>query len=77
VNAVDYRGYTPLLQAVQYDRDSPDIVRMLLDRGANANAAAEGQTAVSIAARRGDTALTRLLRDAAAAARGPNSRPQQ
>jgi ankyrin repeat protein len=67
VNAADYRGYTPLMHAAQYDRDSLDIVRMLLARGANANVTAEGQTPVSIAARRGETALTRLLREAAAA----------
>lgn len=66
VNATDYRGFTPLMHAAQYDRDSLDIVRMLLARGANANVTAEGQTPVSIAARRGDTALTRLLRNAAA-----------
>src|SRR5262249_15915094 len=67
VNAVDYRGYTPLLQAVQYDRDAIEIVTLLLARGADLNAVAEGNTAVSIAARRGETELTRLLRDAVAA----------
>jgi ankyrin repeat protein/mono/diheme cytochrome c family protein len=74
VNAVDYRGYTPLLQAVQYDRDSPDIVKLLLERGANVHAVAEGQTALTIAARRGDTELTRFLREATAAARSNTSR---
>jgi len=66
INATDYRGYTALMHAAQYDRDAPDIVRMLLARGANANVTAEGQTPLSIAARRGDTALTRLLREAVA-----------
>jgi ankyrin repeat protein len=74
VNAVDYRGYTPLLQAVQYDRDSIELVKLLLARGANVTAVAEGQTAVSIAARRGETELTRLLREATAGARGNSSR---
>jgi len=74
VNAKDYRGYTPLMQAAQYDRDSPEMIRALLARGANANATAEGQTPASIAARRGDTELARLLRDAAAAARSHDSR---
>jgi ankyrin repeat protein len=69
VNAMDYRGYTPLMHATQYDRDEPEIVRLLLARGATVNVTAEGQTPVSIAARRGDTELTRLLREAAAAAR--------
>ena len=76
VNAVDYRGYTPLMHATQYDRDSPEIVRLLLARGANPNVTGEGQTPVSIAARRGETELTRLLRDAAAAARTSGSRQQ-
>jgi ankyrin repeat protein len=62
------------MQAAQYDRDSPEIIRALLARGANVNATAEGQTPVSIAARRGDTELTRLLREAAAAARSNGSR---
>jgi ankyrin repeat protein len=66
-NAVDYRGYTPLMHATQYDRDSPEVVRLLLSHGANVNVTAEGQTPMSIAARRGDTELTRLLREAAAA----------
>jgi ankyrin repeat protein len=66
VNAADYRGYTPLLQAIQYDRDSLDLVKLLLDRGADIHAVAEGNTAVSIAARRGETELTRLLRETAA-----------
>ena len=66
VNAADYRGYTPLMHAAQYDCDSLDVVRMLLARGANANVTAEGQTPASIAARRGETALTHLLREAAA-----------
>ncbi|PWT79623.1 MAG: hypothetical protein C5B57_13640 [Blastocatellia bacterium] len=66
VNATDYRGYTPLMHAAQYDRDSPELIRLLLDHGADVNATGEGQTAISIAERRGDTALTRLLREAAA-----------
>ena len=67
VNAVDYRGYTPLMHATQYDRDSPELVRLLLSRGANVNVKGEGQTPLSIAARRGETELTRLLREALAA----------
>jgi len=46
---------------------------LLLVRGANVNVTAEGQTPTSIAARRGDTELTRLLREAAAAARTTGS----
>ena len=68
VNAADYRGYTPLMHAAQYDRDALDVVRLLLDYGANANVIAEGQTAASIAARR-------LLREAAAQATGTRQQP--
>jgi ankyrin repeat protein len=70
VNATDYRGYTPLMHAAQYDRDALEVVRMLLAFGANANVTAEGQTAASIAAQRGDTALACLLREAAAQTNG-------
>jgi ankyrin repeat protein len=75
VNAADYRGYTPLMHAAQYDRDALDVVRLLLAYGANANVIAEGQTAASIAARRGDTDLTCLLREAAAQATGTRQQP--
>lgn len=67
VNAVDHRGYTPLLLAAQYDREAPELVRLLLERGADLEATAEGETALSLAARRGETAVTRLLREAGAA----------
>jgi ankyrin repeat protein len=76
VNTVDYRGYTPLILAAQYDRDSPELVRLLLSRGADVRAVAEGQSALTMAARRGDTELVSILREAAVKA-GPNpQRPQ-
>lgn len=75
VNAADYRGYTPLMHAAQYDRDALDVVRLLLAYGANANVTAEGQTAASIAARRGDSALTCLLREAAAQSTDSRQQP--
>jgi ankyrin repeat protein len=67
VNAADHRGYTPLLLAAQYDRDAPELVRLLLDRGADPTAVAEGETALDLAAKRGETAVTRLLRERIAA----------
>lgn len=67
VNAADHRGYTPLLLAAQYDGDSPELVRLLLDRGADPNAVAEGETALSLAAKRGETDVTKLLREVRAA----------
>jgi ankyrin repeat protein len=75
VNAVDYRGYTPLILAAQFDRDSPELVRLLLTRGADIHAVAEGHTALTIAERRGETELVRLLREAVAKA-GPASERQ-
>jgi ankyrin repeat protein len=69
VNIADHRGYTPLLLAAQYDGDSPELVRLLLARGADLNATAEGETALSLAAKRGETEVTKVLREAAAAAR--------
>jgi ankyrin repeat protein/mono/diheme cytochrome c family protein len=74
VNAVDHRGYTPLILAAQYDRDAVGLIRLLLDRGADITATAEGETALSWAARRGETEVTRMLRAAAAAARATGSR---
>lgn len=67
VNAADHRGYTPLLLAAQYDGDSAELVRLLLDRGAAPDAVAEGETALSLATKRGETAVTRLLRELRAA----------
>jgi ankyrin repeat protein len=73
VNATDYRGYTPLMHAAQYDRDAPELIRLLLASGANVAATGEGRTALTIAARRGETELTRILREAVAATRSGGS----
>ena len=67
VNAADKRGYTPLMLAAQYDGDSPELVRLLLARGADLNATAEDETALTLAAKRGETEVTKVLRAAAAA----------
>jgi ankyrin repeat protein len=69
VNAVDHKGYTPLILAAQFDGDAGELVRLLLAHGADVSAVAEGETASSLAARRGETEVTRLLRAAAAATR--------
>src|SRR5262249_31236223 len=75
VNVADHRGYTALLLAAQYDGDSPELIRLLLTRGADLAASAEGETALSFAGKRGETAVTRLLRERSAAARTDGSRP--
>lgn len=74
VNAADHRGYTPLLLAAQYDRDAVELVRLLLDRGADPGAVAEGETALGLAAKRGENGVTRLLRERSVAR---SSRVQQ
>jgi ankyrin repeat protein len=65
VNAVDHRGYTPLIFAAHYDGEAVALVRLLLSHGADINASAEGETALSLAARRGETEVTKILRTAA------------
>ena len=75
VNAVDHRGYTALLLAAQYDGDAPELVRLLLAHGADLNAEAEGETALSLASKRGETEVTKLLRALAPAARPTGVRP--
>ena len=75
VNAADHRGYTPLLLAAQYDGDSTELVRLLLARGADLRTAAEGETALSLASKRGETEVTKLLREAAGVTRTIGLRP--
>ena len=74
VNAVDHRGYTALVLAAHFDGDAVELVRLLLARGANIDAKADGETALSLAARRGETEVTKVLR--AAAAVRPNASRQ-
>lgn len=64
VNIADYRGYTPLMLAAHYDRDSAEIVRLLLSHGADPAATGEDETAATLAGKRGDTELARLLTNA-------------
>jgi hypothetical protein len=63
VNVPDYRGYTPLMLAAHHDRASTAAVRLLLAHGADPAATGEGETAASLALKRGDTELSRLLSD--------------
>lgn len=65
VNARDHRGYTALMFAAQYDGDAVALVQLLLAHGADVTPVAEDQTALSLAAKRGETAVTKLLRAAA------------
>jgi ankyrin repeat protein len=74
VNAVDHKGYTALVLAAHFDRDAVGLVRLLLAAGADPHAVAEGETALSLASRRGETEVTRLLRAAVAGQRSGVSR---
>jgi ankyrin repeat protein len=65
VNAKDHRGYTALMFAAQYDGDATELVRLLLAHGADVTPVAENQTALGLAAKRGETGVTKLLRAAA------------
>ena len=69
VRNVDYRGYTPLMHAAYADNGTPELVQALLSKGADVHAVGKGdmagETAVSIAAKRGETEILRVLRDAA------------
>lgn len=73
LNVPDYRGYTPLMLAAHRDRDQLDLVRLLLAHGAIPNATGEEETAATLAAKRGDTELARLLKTALASATSPAS----
>lgn len=64
VNSTDYRGYTPLMHAAYMDDAKPEMIRLLLEKGANVRARGEGETAASLAAKRGDTEVARILREA-------------
>ena len=73
VNSTDYRGYTPLMHAAYMDDAKPEMIRLLLDKGANVKATGEGETALTLAAKRGNTGVTRLLREASDVAPTPSA----
>ena len=68
VNVPDFRGYTPLMLAAHSDQVNTEIVQLLLAHGANIKAVAEDETALSLAEKRGDTDVTKLLKKAATCA---------
>lgn len=61
VNVPDARGYTPLMYAAASDAIPASTVKLLIAAGADVHPKAEGETAASLAAKRGDTAVARLL----------------
>ena len=61
VNVRDDRGYSPLMYAAGSESMPAGIVKLLLEKGADAACTGEGETARSLAAKRGDTEVARLL----------------
>jgi ankyrin repeat protein len=64
INAITKRGTTPLMLAVSYKK--PDMVKMLLDRGADPNCTGNGWAPLDLAINGKHTELEKLLRDAGA-----------
>ena len=54
------RGWTPIMYAARYGHT--EIVRMLLDKGADANLSAESTTALALAQRYGHASTADLLK---------------
>ena len=61
VNVQDDRGYSPLMYAAGSDAAPAGIVKLLLAAGADTSVTGEGETARSLAAKRGDTEVARML----------------
>ena len=62
VNIQNFRGYSPLMFAASSDTAPAGIVKMLLSNGADTSYSADyDETAPILAAKRGDTEVTRLL----------------
>jgi ankyrin repeat protein len=61
VNVPDDRGYSPLMYAAGSEAMPAGIVKLLLAKGADPSCTGEGETARSLAAKRGDTEVARLL----------------
>ena len=62
VNIQNFRGYSPLMLAASSDAMPAGIVKMLLSKGADTSYSADyDETARILAAKRGDTEVTRLL----------------
>jgi ankyrin repeat protein len=74
VNVADVRGYTALLNAAGSDAMPAGVVKMLLEKGASADAKGDDETAAMLAAKRGDTAVARLLGVSARQEKAPAAR---
>jgi ankyrin repeat protein len=63
VDTQDDRGYTPLMYAAYAESMNTEVVRLLLAKGADRSATGEGETALSLASKRGDTEIVRMLKE--------------
>lgn len=61
VNVRDERGYSPLMYAACSESMPAKTVKVLLERGAERNVTGEDETPVTLAGKRGDTEVARLL----------------
>ena len=61
VNIADDRGYSALMYAAASEARNAAAVKMLLDKGADVNCTGEGETARSLAAKRGNTEVAKLI----------------
>lgn len=68
INTIDsLGGMTPLMWATYNEHDNPQIIKMLLDKGASINVKDKrGETALSWAMKKGNTATVTLLKNAGA-----------
>ena len=57
----DYRGYSPLMWAAYSEAMPAGIVKALLDKGADTGVSGEGETPRTLAGKRGDNEVARLL----------------
>ncbi len=81
VNAVDGRGRTPLMYAAISDFLPLDVMKLLIERGADVNAKSQhkesgdsGQTALDLARLRGNTPIVELLIKSGAASTASSAR---
>lgn len=61
VNARDDRGYSPLMYAASSETMPAGVVKLLMAKGADVDCTGEDETARTLAAKRGDTEVARLL----------------